>query len=261
MSWVEIRFAFAQDSQGRNIAIKVIESDSEEEKIYEHLLHCMELFDPETFANVLPPVCILRSSYKLSFVLMPMWGDLPFLKDIKTVREVMDFMLDMLRGLSFLHDQRIAHRDIAHTNLMINCFIPTHYLLIDKQRPLLEKHRSSSQARYCLFDFNLSKRFPLGLPIESYRSQSTEAFIGWDAFHPRDVYQGEFEYNPFAFDVACLGNLLMFRFADVIPTVNIIQLLQRNHAKHVRRRTRYLGVSVLLWPERNRYAGLLGQSP
>ncbi|OBZ78928.1 hypothetical protein A0H81_01338 [Grifola frondosa] len=179
MGAVETRFAFAQDAQGRNIAIKVIESDSEEEKIYQHLLHCSELFDPDTFASVLPPICILRSTYRFSFVLMPMWGDRPFIKSMKTVRQVMDFMTDMLRGLSFLHDQRIAHRDIAHTNLI-----------------------------------STISQFPSGQPIESYRSPSTEAFIGWDCFHPWDVYQGEFDYNPFAFDVACLGKLFMLRFAE-----------------------------------------------
>ncbi|OBZ76979.1 putative sulfite reductase [NADPH] flavoprotein component [Grifola frondosa] len=211
--WVDTRFAFAQDSEGRNVAIKVIEADSEEENIYNHLLHCSILFNSDTFANVLPPLCILKLPHQFSFVVMPMWGDRMELEGIRTVKEIVDFMTDLLRGLAFLHEQRIAHRDIAQSNVMVNYYSALHYRESGRLLLLLEKHRSSSQARYCLFDFNLSKQFPLGRQIESYRSPSTEAFRGWDCYHPSDVYQGEFEYNPFAFDVACLGKLFMFRFA------------------------------------------------
>ncbi|OBZ76396.1 Cyclin-dependent kinase 2 [Grifola frondosa] len=230
---VQARFAYGQDSRGRNIAIKVIKSESEEEHIYNNLLKCPELLCTKTFPNVLPPLRVLRISHQLSFVVMPMWGDRLLLGDIKTVKEVMDFITDLLQGLMFLHKQRIAHRDIAECNVMVNYVSAIPFRNDDALGPLLERHRSSSQARYCLFDYNLSIQFPLGMPIENYRSPSTEAFRGWDCYHPRDVYQGEFEYNPFAFDVGCLGNLFMIRFADAIPTINMLAPLFDRMTTHV----------------------------
>ncbi|OBZ76511.1 hypothetical protein A0H81_03766 [Grifola frondosa] len=146
-------------------------------------------------------------------------------------------MTDLLRGLMFLHEQRIATvwtlQDIAETNVMVNYFSAIPFCKDDGLGPLLAKHRTSSKARYCLFDYNLSIQYSLGMPIENYRSPSTEALRGWDGYHPRDVYQGEFEYNPFAFDVGCLGNLFMFRFADAIPTINMLAPLFDRMTTHV----------------------------
>ncbi|OBZ76394.1 hypothetical protein A0H81_03786 [Grifola frondosa] len=152
---VQARFAYGQDSQGRNIAIKVIKSESEEEHIYNHLLKCPELFCTETFPNVLPPLHVLRISHQLSFVIMPIRP------------EIVDFITDLLRGLMFLHEQRIAHRDIADCNIMVNYVSAIPFKKYDALGPLLKRHRSSSQARYCLFDYNLSIQFPLGMPIET----------------------------------------------------------------------------------------------
>ncbi|OBZ74118.1 hypothetical protein A0H81_06460 [Grifola frondosa] len=222
MMWVQARFAFGQDTEGRNIAIKVIKSDSDEEKICNHLLQCSDLFHPDTFANVLPPVSIFKLPHQLSFVVMPMWSDQTAFECMRNVREVMNFVTDILRGLAFLHSQRIAHRDISLSNMMVNLFSAVNFREVNRLRPVLEKHRSSSHARYCLFDFNLSIQFPPGKPVEGYRSPSKEAYRGTDDYHPWDVYQGQFEYNPFAFDVGCLGNVFKSRFADVIPAINML---------------------------------------
>ncbi|OBZ77645.1 hypothetical protein A0H81_02476 [Grifola frondosa] len=233
--WVQARFAYAQDSQGRNVAIKVIKSDSEEERIYRHLLQCSELFNPDTFANVLPPLvywkfltsfCLLSCLCKLCSVGIAItkwvkcrWSDRTLLGDIKTVKEIMDFITDLLRGLSFLHDQRIAHRDIAECNVMVNYYSATPPDEINELRPLLEEHRRSSKARYCIFDYNLSKQFPSGELLENYRSPSTEALGGGTR-----ITLGMF---------IRARNLFMLRFVDAIPAINMLAPLIDRMTTHI----------------------------
>ena len=66
------------------------------------------------------------------------------------------------------------------------------------------------RTRYCLYDFNLSLRLPPETSLQDCRISSV-GVDGWGTYwaHPQDIAQGEYEYNPFAFDVACLGNVLL----------------------------------------------------
>lgn len=69
------------------------------------------------------------------------------------------------------------------------------------------------RTRYCLFDFNLSLKLPLETSLQDCRISAAGAY-GRGTFwaHPQDIAQGEYEYNPFAFDVACLGNVFLGEF-------------------------------------------------
>lgn len=50
---------------------------------------------------------------------------------------------------------------------------------------------------------------PLDASIEDCRRPSLEASYGQRIYNPANVSQGERYYNPFPFDVGCLGNLYL----------------------------------------------------
>lgn len=94
----------------------------------------------------------------------------------------------------------------------MNCYSPA----LDDYwaRDMLRDHiQTSGRVEYALFDFNLSVQFPADLDIRTARLPSREAWCGALMFHPTDATMGQPEYNPFPFDVACLGNLLLYHFS------------------------------------------------
>ncbi|KAI0355650.1 hypothetical protein OH77DRAFT_1424591 [Trametes cingulata] len=213
------RFAYAQDGSGRDLVIKIIKKGSTEDSINRCLLESVDSSNPDKFPFVLPPVAVLDSPYEFSFLVMPRWRSIStLLETLVTVKQVLTFMKCLLIGLAFLHEQRIAHRDINTSNVLMNCYSPAleEWCTEDVVR---EHVRTSDEVAYCLFDFDLSLQLPLETDIRSARRPSLEAFRGAPAFHPSDVWCGPPTYNPFAFDVACLGNLLLYHFACIIPIV------------------------------------------
>ena len=67
---------------------------------------------------------------------------------------------------------------------------------------------TTSRVKYCLIDFNIS----LLLPSNVRRLPNEFAHVGIGFFHPPDVSAGERDYDPYKFDVACLGNLFACNF-------------------------------------------------
>ena len=67
----------------------------------------------------------------------------------------------------------------------------------------------SLSPQYCLFDFNLSVLFPRDAPLHICRLPADLASCGAPRYHPPDLQQGELDYNPFAFDVGCMGQFFL----------------------------------------------------
>ncbi len=64
--------------------------------------------------------------------------------------------------------------------------------------------REDGRMKYALFDFDLALMLPASAPRASCRLPRKGGFFAsLDA--PPDLRQGEFDYEPFAFDVGCLG--------------------------------------------------------
>ncbi|KAF8886812.1 hypothetical protein BD779DRAFT_608479 [Infundibulicybe gibba] len=119
---------------------------------------------------------------------------------------------------------RIVHRDIDWKNILINHFSHNG----DYSRREKSSYRASPHARYCLFDFDLS----LIVPKDVERLPSALATVGSPYNHPQDINQGEFDYDPFAYDVASMGNMLA-RFDYVIPTVPLLAPLLDQMTTHI----------------------------
>ena len=82
----------------------------------------------------------------------------------------------------------------------------------EKFRDDLRELRRGNNIRYAFMDYDLSVQFPLDVSLKTYRCPSDETWIGSEAYKPLDVWLGETQYNPFAFDVAMLGNMFRVHF-------------------------------------------------
>ncbi|TFK89104.1 hypothetical protein K466DRAFT_545831 [Polyporus arcularius HHB13444] len=209
------RLAPARDMFGRDLMLKLVDKDSAECAIFKGLLECSVFLDSQTFPCVLPPVRILDTPHGYVIVAMPMWGNPVYIEDLATVREVMQFMECILRGLTFLHNRRIAHRDICDYNMVINRY------RVDHDRDLLKEdlrqHRVGDEVFYALMDYDQSIQLPQECSLRNCRRPASESTFGAEIYRPEDCASGEPTYNPFAFDVAMLGNVFRFHFSEVAP--------------------------------------------
>ena len=92
--------------------------------------------------------------------------------------------------------------------MLVNCFS------FDFSRCLedFENHLNGNYGLpvlYCLFDFDLAIAFPEDMPIEQCRLDVRYITQGTWSHDPPEIMQGELDYDPFTFDVECMGHLLM----------------------------------------------------
>ncbi|OSD06695.1 hypothetical protein PYCCODRAFT_1382512 [Trametes coccinea BRFM310] len=212
-----------RDAEERDIVVKLVDKGSMEDKILRTLTEYPEMYDSSAFPNVLPPTAIIESPYEFNMVATPMWGSECNLLEIETVRDVLTFMRCTLTGLNFLHDKRIVHRDIHETNIATSWYCysadSNHF-----SQSLRERRRADS-VTYALYDFDCALQLPPETSLKDCRRPPMETTIGKPDYHPPDTWQGEVDYNPFAFDVACLGNLFVCYFANIVTTVPFLALL------------------------------------
>ncbi len=78
---------------------------------------------------------------------------------------------------------------------------------IQQFRDTLREYRNGINVVYAFMDYDQSIQLPLDVSVKNCRRSSDEACMGSELYKPDDVCLGEPEYNPFAFDVAMLGNL------------------------------------------------------
>ncbi|KAI0070473.1 hypothetical protein K474DRAFT_1670046 [Panus rudis PR-1116 ss-1] len=226
------KHAIAQDAQGRDVVLKLTDRDSMEHKVNMRLLQCQEFARPETFPCVIPPVAILETPYNFVATAMPLWTAPLMRLDLNSVRDIVVCVRCMLTALDFLHRHRIIHRDIHHCNIAISYYA---WYLDDGRgvNNFVDEQKRSGTLAYALFDFDLAVQFPEDTSVRDLRIPSDEAFYGWPNYHPRDVYRGQVDYNPFAFDVACLGHLLAATCMDAIPLIPMLAPLFDRMTTHV----------------------------
>ena len=78
---------------------------------------------------------------------------------------------------------------------------------------LTSRRKYPSEVRYAYIDFELSHSFPRDTVLHDLRLPAWESLRGHEEYHPLDLTLTELEdetaiYDPFAFDVACLGSIL-----------------------------------------------------
>ncbi|KAI0828178.1 kinase-like protein [Trametes gibbosa] len=190
------------------VAIKRIRRDSQEQQIIQFLATLTD----ETNHTV--PVCaVLPDPFDHQISLMVM----PFLRpcynpEFTTIGDAVEFIDQMVEGLVFLHSHRIAHRDIAFANIMMDAkpLYPNGYHparlhcsedLLQESTPLPRAGRS---IRYYYVDFGLSIKFPEGTPPYAVGD------VGRDAEVPE--LSPDIPYDAFKVDIFALGNLFRKKF-------------------------------------------------
>ncbi|KAG6817388.1 hypothetical protein H0H93_007297 [Arthromyces matolae] len=194
------RVMFAQDEQKRHVAIKIVKAGSPE---YDILCFIREqgIHDSiEEFNHVIPVLDMLPFG-EFWFVVMPRWGD-DFCRPVgPRLKEV----FDVLRG---------SLKDISSANILVNHF-GRYY--IEHRNPHRQQMRQQGRLTCGILDFELSVKFPASYSDEQCRLPYRMSWHGTPGYTPLDTCQGEFDYDPFAWDVACMG-LVFCDYYDVGST-------------------------------------------
>ncbi|KAI0316379.1 hypothetical protein OF83DRAFT_1060461 [Amylostereum chailletii] len=162
----------------------------------------------------------------MSFMVMP------FLREINEptfeyIGEVLDFVDQVLKGLSFMHAQGVAHRrDCAQYNILMDApdmfprgFHPVKdWLLPDGTAFAPFKPRMSVDAKYYFVDYGISTRFAPGTP-----SGSVLGTLAQD--HDVPELSDEVPYDAFKVDIFTVGNIFRRIFCDKFTNVDFLRPL------------------------------------
>ncbi|KAH9912254.1 uncharacterized protein BXZ73DRAFT_56401, partial [Epithele typhae] len=215
----QYHIAPARDFSGRDLILKPIARDSREYAICKFLLTAADYTDPSTFPCIIPPLAVLDTPYDYSILCMPRWSEVTWLDDVETPREFICLAICLLRGLDFLHSHRIAHRDIVPCNMLANCYRPDDDDDDVLRADLRERRgRGDCENILALMDFDKSILLPPNTSLINCRRPSLEA-TGDGFFAPDDIDYGAPYYNPFAYDVATLGGIFRYCYADMASVV------------------------------------------
>ncbi|KAF5332571.1 hypothetical protein D9611_005298 [Ephemerocybe angulata] len=203
----------ARDANGREVFIRLVSGSvpTDELKIYQLLNSPEARKDPRN--HTLPVLDFLRFD-GLVFVVMPRWArsfdcdgwQEPFSK----ISELFDMAEIFLEGLTFLHEHRIAHRDITQQNTVMNLITGT------KNTKPLHNMRAKGDVRHAYIDFDSSVLFSKNVDLHSVE-------LGREMRVPC-VYAGLVDglCNPFKDDVRCLGLMLeqyVRHIEDQVPEI------------------------------------------
>ncbi|TFK83980.1 hypothetical protein K466DRAFT_554244 [Polyporus arcularius HHB13444] len=206
---------------GRVVTIKSTRNDTREIPIARHL---SQIHQPENHS--VPVLDVFTDPFDASLSLLVM----PYLRPFNdpefcTIGEVMEFIRQTLEGLSFLHNQRVAHRDIGAANVMMDgraLYPEGHHPVrrkysadaIHELRPL---SRTNCPVRYYFIDFGLSKMFEEGeSTLVLGRTGRDKQIPELSSVVPYDAYRA---------DVFALGNLYYKEFVSKYHGLEVIQPL------------------------------------
>ncbi|KIM35890.1 hypothetical protein M413DRAFT_449518 [Hebeloma cylindrosporum] len=188
---------YAQDSQNRHVAIKLVRDGTDELRI----LRFLSEQNLETLKeNCVIPVLDIFPADGFWFAVMPRWGNHIDFPPRQTMRDYLQIMHSMLKAVTFLHHHNILHKDIKMENLVVDHFADTDSLGLNEVRRRL---RNEGKLSYAMIDFDWSM---MVAPESKGRCRFPYHMSWWGSgFSPHDTRQGEFDYDPFAFDVGMLG--------------------------------------------------------
>ncbi|KAH6909467.1 other/AgaK1 protein kinase [Coprinopsis sp. MPI-PUGE-AT-0042] len=194
-----LRIWAARDKLGREVIIQIIcfqGEGSDEAQVYRRLNTLEARRDPRN--HTLPVLEWLEYEDKFTFVVVPRWGPTIFGPGFENAAQLLHLGETLLEGLEFLHEHKIAHRDILVQNTVFN--------LLSSERELSSGHfphiRNPPEARYAFIDFDSSAIYPMDTDIESVECEREMrvglAFVG---LRPGKC-------NPFRDDVLVLLRML-----------------------------------------------------
>ncbi|KAJ3538571.1 hypothetical protein NMY22_g5106 [Coprinellus aureogranulatus] len=200
----------ARDANGHEVIIRLASSGpsaSEELNVFWRLNTPEARGDPRN--HTLPVLGYLNFN-DLVFVVMPRWETVahsPWAPAC-SVLELLELAEVFYEGLEFLHEKRIAHRDIYTSNTVMDVLVPLGEDVYNLRTP--------GAVRYAYIDYNVSITFPLDTDIDAL--QTDRLMRG--PIRDRGLKPGL--CNPFKDDVICLTGMAqtMVRVIDnVVPEI------------------------------------------
>ncbi|TEB23480.1 other/AgaK1 protein kinase [Coprinellus micaceus] len=139
--------------------------------------------------------------------------------DFDTIGEALDFLRQILEGFTFLHEHRVAHRDVRSENLMLDptgmypakFFVWTPNMKADYSGPIQPRYmRTERGPKYYIIDFGFSKQFNSEeLPPSEIPMAASDPTIP-ELNDPKPC-------DPFPIDVYTVGNLILTDFIEGKP--------------------------------------------
>ncbi|TDL23964.1 kinase-like protein [Rickenella mellea] len=216
---------------GKAVVIKRITNGAEEirvstffstpERLKDRRNHCVPILDH--FQD--------RTQHDLSFIVMPLlrkFDDPPF----QSAGEVIEFMRQLLEGLEFMHEQNVAHRDLAKGNIMMDGhalfpkgFHPTSQMRDPSTHYPAEplRRRDVTELRYYIIDFGISTTFTD--PSEPRLVTGTMA----QATNIPELSDMK-PYDPFAVDVYTLAHVFLDGFMATYTNFSYLLPLMKKMA-------------------------------
>ncbi|KAI9059873.1 kinase-like protein [Trametes sanguinea] len=210
-----------RESDGLRVAMKAVKKGGQEILISQFLSslqhrsnHCVPIVD--AFQDPLDPS---RTIMVMEY-LRP-WDD----PELVMVGDVVDFVSQMLEGLEFIHNQRVAHRDIAPQNVMMDgraLYPQGHHPVWRDRSPdaiedLVPLARMDHPVKYYYIDFGLSVRFAPG------QSPLVVGDVGRDAEVPE--LSSTVPYDAFKADIYALGNFFDKELAQKYHRLEFLQTI------------------------------------
>ncbi|EMD36653.1 hypothetical protein CERSUDRAFT_123756 [Gelatoporia subvermispora B] len=215
----------------RDVVIKLVakgEEGIEELRILEYLNSDQMRHDHR---NATVPVLDYLQVHDWQFVVMPFCDPCTSLP-LRSRAECLEFAEQLLDAVAYLHENRIAHLDISHENILVNHHgsIPETVIFRPEQtdNPLVKiwpppEWRSTFPVRYLLLDFGLSSRFSQNLPL----SECYWILYPVGRIHRAPETRIGKPCNPFAADVYQMARVFYAWFPDVIhKTLGLLKLMQ-----------------------------------
>ncbi|KAH9949301.1 kinase-like domain-containing protein [Amylocystis lapponica] len=209
---------------GRRVTIKRVPNDTSEISMARSLATTELLQNP--INHCIPILDILPDPFDKNESLMIM----PYLRpfndpEFYAIGEVVDFIRQTLEGLTFLHNRRIAHRDCAAANIMMDGrpLYPQDHHPIRKNHTVDAIYEVSHLARidhpvqYYFIDFEISVHIPEGTP------PLVVGRIGRDKSVPELSF--DVPYDAFKVDIYALGNLYDQEFLQKYYGLDFLQPL------------------------------------
>ncbi|PFH49992.1 hypothetical protein AMATHDRAFT_86072 [Amanita thiersii Skay4041] len=199
MVYVQPHIAFAQDSQNRHVAIKLVVAGTQEANILEYLTEASSEIDINSFQGVIPVLEVLHYDEDYLFFVMP------------RVEHALDFVYCMLKVCI---NNSNCTRGYWRSQLLVN-YIWNDFFRDENDMKFHQHMHSQNMIRYAIFDFNLGVKLPDSVDPSTFRLPIEFASEGpW--CEPFDRAHGVLDYRPFAYDVACMGILIYQELGDII---------------------------------------------
>ncbi|KDR67953.1 hypothetical protein GALMADRAFT_146693 [Galerina marginata CBS 339.88] len=175
--------------------------------------------------HALPVLQFLRHD-KFTFGVFPLVGSYSTLPWFNYMEEALEFMCQILEGVAFLHDHRVAHRDLFTSNFLTS----RRNGRVDPE--VVHEANQLVRWRYYIIDFEWAVHFsPDSDPAECTVIGPPSPWSLYARPSPPEM-RSNLAYCPFKADVWQLGSTFLrcFRHLEGIPEiVNLLQLMRADH--------------------------------